>query len=173
MSTSFPPLNVHITTNSAGSSSFYSPEPIIPPSTSTNPAFKGHYIYCTPPPLSLANNIDLTYYLTATSTSTLPSFPAAGGSIFTVLDIPPNPEGKGGKLHRTQTLDYIFVMEGELEVSLDSGETRVVRKGDMVVQRASMHAWRNVSATEGARMAAVLLGVEGAVEGAVEAFREK
>lgn len=59
-------------------------------------------------------------------------------------------------------------MEGELEVSHDICEKRIVRKGDAVVQRAAMHAWRNVSATESAKMAAVVLAIEGAVEGAVD-----
>lgn len=60
------------------------------------------------------------------------------------------------------------MLEGVLELSLDGGEKRVVRKGDMVVQRAAMHKWKNLSRTEGARYVAVLLGAEGAVEGGVE-----
>ncbi|RDW87386.1 hypothetical protein BP5796_03080 [Coleophoma crateriformis] len=168
MPTSLPQLNVHITTDSAGTSKFTSPAPVIPPSAPPNPVFQGSYVYCTPPPLSLKNDADLVYYHTAMSKAPLPSFPAAGGSVCTVLDFPPSPEGKGGMLHRTKTLDYIFILEGELELSLDSGEKRVCRKGDIVVQRSAMHAWRNVSATEGARMATVVLGAEEAVEGGVE-----
>ncbi|RDW73398.1 hypothetical protein BP6252_07305 [Coleophoma cylindrospora] len=168
MPTLLPQLSVHITTDSAGTSGFTSPTPVIPPPAPPNPIFQGNYIYCTPPPLSLENDADLVYYHTTTSNTPLPSFPAAGGTVCTVLDFPPSPEGKGGMMHRTKTLDYIFILEGELEFSLDSGEKRVFKRGDIVVQRSAMHAWRNVSATEGARMAAVVLGVEGAVEGGVE-----
>lgn len=101
------------------------------------------------------------------------SFPAAGGSVCAVLDFAPNPEGEEGNMHKTETLDYIVIVEGELEVSLYGGkgeevERRVVKKGEVVVQRACMHAWRNLSKTEGARMIAVAVGSEGAVEGKME-----
>jgi hypothetical protein len=36
-------------------------------------------------------------------------------------------------MHRTQTLDYSVLLEGEMELMLDGGEVRVVRKGDVVV----------------------------------------
>lgn len=52
------------------------------------------------------------------------------------------------------------MMEGEMELTMDGGERRVVKKGDVVVQRAVMHAWRNLSKTEPARMAVVSLGCE-------------
>lgn len=39
---------------------------------------------------------------------------------------------------------------------LDSGETRLMHRGDVAVQRATMHAWRNTSQTEWARMIFVL-----------------
>lgn len=39
---------------------------------------------------------------------------------------------------------------------LDSGVKRMLKRGDVVVQRATMHAWRNASKTEWARMAFVL-----------------
>ena len=61
-----------------------------------------------------------------------------------------------------------MVLEGELELSLDGGETRAVRKGDVVVQRGVMHKWKNLSRTEGATYVVVSLGVEGAVEGGME-----
>jgi quercetin dioxygenase-like cupin family protein len=60
------------------------------------------------------------------------------------------------------------MLEGELELTLDGGEKRVIKMGDVVVQRAVMHKWKNLSRTEGARYVAVLLGTEGAVEGGIE-----
>lgn len=59
-------------------------------------------------------------------------------------------------MHRTQSLDYGIVLEGAIELVLDSGETRLMRRGDVAVQRATMHAWRNPSETEWARMVFVL-----------------
>ena len=66
-------------------------------------------------------------------------------------------------MHRTKTLDYVFVIDGEIELSLDSGEKRVLKRGDACVQWAAMHARKNLSRTEIARFGAVCLGIEGAV----------
>lgn len=59
-------------------------------------------------------------------------------------------------MHRTQSLDFGIVIEGEIEMVLDSGETVKMKRGDVAVQRATMHAWRNCSDTEWARMVFVL-----------------
>ena len=63
-------------------------------------------------------------------------------------------------MHRTQSLDYGIVLEGEIECVLDSGEVRLMKRGDIAVQRGTMHAWRNTSSTEWARMIFVLLAAE-------------
>jgi mannose-6-phosphate isomerase-like protein (cupin superfamily) len=47
-------------------------------------------------------------------------------------------------MHRTQTLDYGIVLEGELTLVLDRGET-TVRAGDIIIQRGTNHAWANRS----------------------------
>lgn len=47
-------------------------------------------------------------------------------------------------MHRTETIDYGIVLEGELVLILDRGET-TVRAGDIVVQRGTNHAWANRS----------------------------
>ena len=49
---------------------------------------------------------------------------------------------------------------GEVELILDSGETRIMKPGDVAVQRATIHAWRNTSKTEWSRMAFVQLEAE-------------
>ena len=59
-------------------------------------------------------------------------------------------------MHRTVSLDYGIVIEGEVELVLDSGETRSLKPGDIAVQRSTMHAWRNVS-KNWSRMVFVLL----------------
>ncbi|MCJ1392595.1 hypothetical protein MMC18_005465 [Xylographa bjoerkii] len=63
-------------------------------------------------------------------------------------------------MHRTQSLDYGIVVSGEVELILDSGETRTMRQGDVAVQRGTMHAWRNKSETEWCRMVFVLIASE-------------
>jgi quercetin dioxygenase-like cupin family protein len=59
-------------------------------------------------------------------------------------------------MHRTVSLDYGVVLEGEIELVLDSGETRKMTRGDVAIQRGTMHAWRNLSSTSWARMMYVL-----------------
>jgi len=72
-----------------------------------------------------------------------------GGTVARYVDMPP---GATSPMHRTVSLDYGVVLEGEMEVVLDSGESRLLKRGDLAVQRATMHAWRNASSTEWARM---------------------
>ncbi|KAL3452961.1 hypothetical protein BJX65DRAFT_158303 [Aspergillus insuetus] len=75
------------------------------------------------------------------------------GTVCRFVDFAP----KGPALmHRTQSLDYGIVLEGEIEMTLDSGEKRLLKRGDMAVQRATMHAWHNPSETEWTRMVFVL-----------------
>lgn len=49
-------------------------------------------------------------------------------------------------MHRTPTIDYGVLLEGELWLELDDGEQRLVRAGDVVIQNGTRHAWRNKSA---------------------------
>jgi hypothetical protein len=47
-------------------------------------------------------------------------------------------------MHRTETVDYGIMLEGELTLILDVGET-IVRAGDIVIQRGTNHGWANRS----------------------------
>lgn len=47
-------------------------------------------------------------------------------------------------MHRTETIDYGIVLEGEIVLIMDEGET-VVRAGDIVIQRGTNHGWANRS----------------------------
>ena len=133
------------------------------------PAASVAYIYSTPPSLTLSDNADLSYHLAAAASGPpFAFFPAAGGSAIGYLNFDPNPVQEEGYWHRTQTVDYIVILEGELELSLSGGKKRVVKKGDVVIQRAPMHRWKNLSKTEGARFACVALGTEAAVQGDIE-----
>lgn len=79
------------------------------------------------------------------------------GSVCRMCDFSPSNDPQ---MHRTQSLDYGVVMEGEMELILDSGEVHLMTKGDVAVQRGTMHAWRNPSPTQWARMLFVLLDCE-------------
>jgi quercetin dioxygenase-like cupin family protein len=49
--------------------------------------------------------------------------------------------------HETRTLDYIYVLEGEIGLQMEEGEEIKLSPGDCVIQRATNHAWRNRSAS--------------------------
>ena len=46
-------------------------------------------------------------------------------------------------MHTTATVDYGVVLQGEIVLDLDNGESSVLRAGDIVVQNGTRHAWRN------------------------------
>ena len=55
--------------------------------------------------------------------------------------------GKGGRhpmMHRTETIDYAVVLEGEITLILDEGEVSL-KAGDVCIQRGTSHAWSNRS----------------------------
>jgi hypothetical protein len=70
----------------------------------------------------------------------------AAGHLLRILDVYPlQAGGKRTVMHRTQTLDYVVVIEGELVLLLDASEV-TLSQGDVVVQRGTDHAWENRSA---------------------------
>ncbi|MEO6092562.1 MAG: cupin domain-containing protein [Novosphingobium sp.] len=99
--------------------------------------------------------------------------PPSNGTRIRVLDIPPEGDGikamtpqeaqahfaeigagaassagqagaKHALMHRTETIDYGIVVDGELVLIMDEGET-TVRAGDIVIQRGTNHGWANRS----------------------------
>ena len=68
--------------------------------------------------------------------------PAPGGSSFHFVTLPPTPRGATPGWHRTMTLDYNILLGGDLVLMVDEGET-ALHPGDVVIQRNTMHAWRN------------------------------
>jgi uncharacterized cupin superfamily protein len=65
-------------------------------------------------------------------------------------------------MHRTRTIDYGIVLEGEMVLILSDSEV-MLSTGDVVVQRGTDHAWENRSAND-ARMAFVLIDASFAPE---------
>jgi quercetin dioxygenase-like cupin family protein len=83
--------------------------------------------------------------------------------------VPPSPRGTkirinemqpGARspMHRTESVDYGIVLEGEIYLVLDDSEVRI-GPGDVVVQRGTDHAWENRSDSV-ARVVFVLVGGE-------------
>lgn len=59
-------------------------------------------------------------------------------------------------MHKTETLDVIILIKGEIELLLDDGEAKRLKPGDVVIQRATNHAWVN-RGKETALLVAVLI----------------
>ena len=62
-------------------------------------------------------------------------------------------------MHRTETIDYIIVLDGEIDLELDDGETTSLKQHDVVIQNGTRHAWRNRS-DRPALLAVVLVGAD-------------
>lgn len=71
-----------------------------------------------------------------------PGLVVSSGTVCRIVDMPPRGESA---MHRTVSLDYGVVLEGEVELVLDSGETRLMKRGDVAIQRGTNHAWKNVT----------------------------
>jgi quercetin dioxygenase-like cupin family protein len=83
----------------------------------------------------------------------LGTYPPEHGTRFMIAEYPP---GNTGRRHRTETIDYIVVLSGEIDMELDKGETVHLKAGDVMVQRGTYHTWLN-RGTEPCRMVFVLV----------------
>ena len=62
------------------------------------------------------------------------------GTVFRIIDFRP---GVQQRIHRTDTIDYIVVMSGEIDMELEAGEEVHLKAGDVMVQRGTVHNWIN------------------------------
>ncbi|MDE2410358.1 MAG: cupin domain-containing protein [Sphingomonadales bacterium] len=75
------------------------------------------------------------------------------GSVIRITDMLP---GKESPMHRTNSIDYGIVLEGEIELELEDGRRKTIRQGGIVVQRGTNHLWRNTT-DKVARIAFILI----------------
>lgn len=91
--------------------------------------------------------------------------PAPTGTIFRTVEFPPDSAWKNGadakagfaaigaasvvdeshpdpNMHKTNSIDYAMVISGEIWAVLDT-EERLMRPGDVLIQRGTNHAWAN------------------------------
>jgi quercetin dioxygenase-like cupin family protein len=106
-------------------------------------------------PVNISDNVDVEKYETYLKSP--PGIVISNGTVLRYVDMAP---GKTSPMHQTVSLDYGVVMEGEVELILNSGETRLMKRGDVCIQRGTMHAWRNTSETEWSRMMYILQPIE-------------
>jgi hypothetical protein len=64
-------------------------------------------------------------------------------------------EGRHPGFHRTASVDYIVLLEGEVSLLVDEGEV-ALRPFDVVVQRGTSHAWVNRGETTALMMAVLV-----------------
>lgn len=76
------------------------------------------------------------------------------GSVIRIVDMVP---GGTSPMHRSSSIDYGIVLSGAVELELDDGAVTIARAGDIIVQRGTIHLWRNPSATEICRIVFVLI----------------
>ncbi len=162
-----PPRRVVTGHDSSGRAIVLSDAP--PPRVLTNAAQPGlafHEIWntrTTPAPIS-AQEDEPTWLHDGTA-------PPRNGTVIRIVDIPPEgdgapdldsdaasavlasvgldapgakPHGRHPLMHRTRSIDYGIVLEGEIVLMLDDDDV-VLRAGDIVVQRGTIHAWNNRS----------------------------
>jgi mannose-6-phosphate isomerase-like protein (cupin superfamily) len=60
-------------------------------------------------------------------------------------------------MHTTDTIDFEYIIEGEVWLDLDDGATVRLRAGDTVVQNGTRHRWRNEGA-EPCRIVVFMVG---------------
>ena len=88
-----------------------------------------------------------------------PGITVKNGTVCRMIDFAP---GGVSPMHRVQSLDYAVVIEGVFKMVLDSGEERIMQRGDIAVQRSTSHRWINVTGNGllPARILFVLLDVK-------------
>lgn len=67
----------------------------------------------------------------------------------------PRADGRHPGMHRTESIDFGIVLEGEIYLILDEDET-LLKPGDVVIQRGTDHAWENRT-DQVVRMAFILI----------------
>ena len=76
-----------------------------------------------------------------------------GGSVIRIVDMLPN---ASSPMHRTDSIDYGIVMSGKIELELDNQVFKIIEAGGIIIQRGTIHKWRNPSADEICRIVFVL-----------------
>ena len=76
----------------------------------------------------------------------------AGGTVFRIIEYG---VGVTPRVHRTDSIDYIIILSGEIYMEIEGKET-LLKKGDVLVQRGNIHNWIN-RGPEKCVLAAVLI----------------
>ncbi|KAI1760029.1 hypothetical protein GGR53DRAFT_104729 [Hypoxylon sp. FL1150] len=113
-------------------------------------------IYTNSFPADLNENADVKFHDEVMAGGNL-GLVTKGGVVCRMVDIAPQYECL---MHRTKSLDFGILVEGEIDLILDDGSTTPMKRGDIAVQRASLHAWRNPSTENWSRMIFILQDIK-------------
>ena len=95
---------------------------------------------------------------------------SGGGTRFTMMEFQPG--NTELRLHRTDTVDYVICVSGQIDMFLDEKRFVTLRAGEVLIQRGTDHAWVNRS-DKPCRLAVVLVDAlpkrEGSISGMVSA----
>ncbi|APA63706.1 cupin domain-containing protein [Maribacter sp. 1_2014MBL_MicDiv] len=78
----------------------------------------------------------------------------SGGSVIRIVDMLP---GASSPMHRSNSIDYGVVLSGTIELELDDHQFKTVGPQEIIVQRGTIHKWRNPSTTDICRILFVLI----------------
>ncbi|KAK4443268.1 oxalate oxidase GF-3.8 [Podospora aff. communis PSN243] len=153
-----------VTTHNAQGKAVFSPALQGPITTHEIPGMLYYEAYKTfdPAPVNLNHESDIKVIQERVAEEATISFPQPGATILRYCDWPP---GGSSPLHRHVTIDFGIVIFGSIEAIMDSGETRMLKAGDVIVQRNTLHAWRNPSDTEWVRVVFVIQGTHPTIVG--------
>lgn len=98
-------------------------------------------------PITTEDETDLSAYDDLLHTS--PGLTTPQGTVLRTIDLRPKTKTP---MHRTVSLDYGVILEGEVDLILDSGQTRTMKRGDICIQRGTAHYFRNRSDSEWCRL---------------------
>jgi mannose-6-phosphate isomerase-like protein (cupin superfamily) len=84
----------------------------------------------------------------------------ANGTVFRIIEFAP---GNAGRDHRTDSIDYLCILSGEIDMDIDGAEVHL-KAGDVMVQRGTIHNWIN-RGREPCVIAFVLIAAHSAVAG--------
>jgi quercetin dioxygenase-like cupin family protein len=76
-----------------------------------------------------------------------------GGSVIRIVDMLPN---AASPMHRSSSIDYGIIISGQIELELDNQVVKTLGAGAIIVQRGTIHQWRNPSSEEICRIVFVL-----------------
>lgn len=157
-----PDPNRYITTTTTDAKATFSQIPAaIPPIPLPGGALLRLGYHLPSSPASIAADTDIATYHTLLDHPPANPIPSDGATAVWYIDTPP---GASGPAHRTLSVDVAVQINGETELRLggndEDGEVRLLGQGDMAVQRATLHSWRNPSGSSWSRMLVIMAACE-------------